>query len=337
MVSASRLRADAAEGGGESREFRLEGDGLEVRRTALGDELPPTAPSEGTPGTTPDTDVVYKVPLPFGEQLVLETYLRCKRRPYSRSRQEELAKPRRKGASARNADALIAAAEQGAAAREARRLDSREADCLVKRLAKPKRPHLFRKAAEGDAVVQQAREAERAKRADFDLDAMVRRLAAPPRRPLSPSAADRMVMQHGNAAAESRPVDLQRIAALARATRRGGSCRAWGVRPEDFGRRDSFAPALLDGARAASGTPGGRLSMGSYPHSPPSTAPALNAERATAVPALKEWLNEDYAAVLPDAQPSSRGLSGSERTPSPVTAEPTPRQQGLRASIDRRA
>merc|ERR1719321_1418219 len=41
-----------------------------------------------------------QLPISYGERLILETVMKCRQRPYDRKRQEELAQPRRRGATA---------------------------------------------------------------------------------------------------------------------------------------------------------------------------------------------------------------------------------------------
>lgn len=176
-------------------------------------------------------EVAY-VPLSFGEQLVLETYIRCRQRPYDRKRQEELAAPRHRGATG---DPPVGAGEPGtsqsSSAQPSKTLPKNQVEELCSRLAQPKR-FLGSKTSPGEDLAQQSSEEDRAKRAALDVDAMLSRLTAPRLpRAHSPTPGERVVMAFKEASA-GRPVDLERVAELAKPTKRGASLRSWGVRPD---------------------------------------------------------------------------------------------------------
>eukprot|EP00913_Durusdinium_trenchii_P034668 g32431.t1 len=65
----------------------------------------------------------------FGEQLVLETYLRFRGRRYDRQRQEELSQPRR----------IKPPADHWTGGRGRKVLEKEQLDDMLKRLAEPKR------------------------------------------------------------------------------------------------------------------------------------------------------------------------------------------------------
>uniref|UniRef100_A0A7S4SBR7 Uncharacterized protein n=1 Tax=Alexandrium monilatum TaxID=311494 RepID=A0A7S4SBR7_9DINO len=188
---------------------------------------------------TTSSDASY-VQLPFGEQLVLETFIRCRRRPYDRKRQDELAAPRRRGTSADGGS------QEPSRQEPSRTLPQAQVDELLSRLAQPKR-YAHDDAPPEDELARQAREADRAKRAAIDVDAMVSRLAAPRLlRAHSPAYGERAAAQAD--AAPGRPVDYDRLVDLARPVKRGASCSAWGVRL-DWARpqRSSAEPVLRGG------------------------------------------------------------------------------------------
>mmetsp|Transcript_76076 Transcript_76076/g.219693 ORF Transcript_76076/g.219693 Transcript_76076/m.219693 type:complete len:724 (+) Transcript_76076:115-2286(+) len=172
--------------------------------------------------------------LSFGEQLVLETYMRCRQRPYDRKRQEQLAQPKR----VRQAD-NIGLANTGTA-------DKTQIASIVSRLTQPKSQKataLVGAPTPGETLVIQH---DVKRRRDVDMAAVVNRLSTPkPPRPPEVSACTM-----GSAA--SRPVDISRLHTLAQPSKRGASCRSWGVHP-DWTRDVSSAATTPRSARSADG------------------------------------------------------------------------------------
>lgn len=195
------------------------------------------APSEGScfvesEGTYLEEFVAEDLPLSFGEQLVLETYLRCRTRAYSKRRQEELAKPKRRAFAFSPTNETVP--KQHAKAKGPR-LQLPEARAMIERLAKPK-PKIRSLTPEKPAKQV---EVEAAKRRDFNVHNMVERLATPRRgRRFTPPPGERVVLMHCTAARQ-RPHDAKRIEELAQPTRRGGGIRCWGVQPKGESKRQT--------------------------------------------------------------------------------------------------
>eukprot|EP00408_Alexandrium_pacificum_P053432 CAMPEP_0171253280 /NCGR_PEP_ID=MMETSP0790-20130122/51621_1 /TAXON_ID=2925 /ORGANISM="Alexandrium catenella, Strain OF101" /LENGTH=367 /DNA_ID=CAMNT_0011721099 /DNA_START=49 /DNA_END=1154 /DNA_ORIENTATION=- len=215
MVSASKVAALRSQQGlGEFSD-----GGIETHDTTSLEQ----AIAESSVGSA---EVAY-VPLSFGEQLVLETYIRCRQRPYDRKRQEELAAPRHRGATG---DPPVGAGEPGtsqsSSAQPSKTLPKNQVEELCSRLAQPKR-FLGSKTSPGEDLAQQSSEEDRAKRACYALETDSAQVAA---RALSD--AWRAVVMAFKEASAGRPVDLERVAELAKPTKRGASLRSWGVRPD---------------------------------------------------------------------------------------------------------
>eukprot|EP00928_Gymnodinium_smaydae_P063497 TRINITY_DN47056_c0_g1_i1.p1 TRINITY_DN47056_c0_g1~~TRINITY_DN47056_c0_g1_i1.p1 ORF type:complete len:681 (-),score=111.22 TRINITY_DN47056_c0_g1_i1:95-2137(-) len=204
-------------------------------------------------------DPLLDVPLCYGEQLVLDTYIRCASRPYDRERIEELAKPRQRHqqrASAEGSRAAVASippppsslhsGSMEVSLRPAEPSRTRaEQDALANRLSKPRprRAEDQRARGAGETVVLSAQQDGAAggpsvcskqpsrQLHDGDLEALLTRLATPRRLPgaRSPTPGERIVVDY-NKRFHGRTVDPNRLAELAVANRRrGGSLSAWGV------------------------------------------------------------------------------------------------------------
>ncbi|CAK0872238.1 unnamed protein product, partial [Prorocentrum cordatum] len=159
------------------------------------------------------------LPLSYGEQLVLQTYLHSKRRPYDKQRQEALAKPRKPLGD----DASL----EQQHLQDDRRLDKQEVQQMVDRLYKPK-PKRFQM-DDAEVVLLELQQQQSARRKDFDLDAMVARLYVP-KPPKSLEVADDE-STFSISASPPRPPDKERLRSLARPKNRGASAEAWGLRP----------------------------------------------------------------------------------------------------------
>jgi len=265
-VSASKVRAAAA---AEDQDAYFDEDDQEVEGSAYNQD-----DDQYSSVSHPE------LPLSYGERLVLDTYLRGRSRPYDRSRQEELAKPRRRGgdatcwvsrdelqqtaASSSTADwhgyslgdKEISGTEGAAASTfeggysttsgvfssmdylsgsktEAKTGYSRSTvESCVARLSKPRRPNPSVPRNEGEVMIfksiQKARETQKTA---GEVNATFSRLAAPKMgRPLSPTPGERIILLC-NARVTGRRVDTARLSEMAKASRRGGSCSAWGVTP----------------------------------------------------------------------------------------------------------
>lgn len=265
MVSATKLAAS------QHRPFSEESQGMQSR-------IPE---EDGTRSVGTASDLTAELPLSFGEQLVLETYLHCRRRPYDRQRQEQLSQPRRAKASqdswgskgCTNDQVASTMAPEGDKDEVGRALIRRKVDDSVARLSAPKRS-MVNKAPAGESIaINTQPDEERAKRTAIDVSAMLDRLAAPRlRRPHEPEG-ERVTMGANGGSAAIRPVNLQRLSALSKPTKRGASCSAWGV-SKDWIRpatsrvmRDGDPPAedsrVSTGSRSARGDCGG-TGLGDY-------------------------------------------------------------------------
>mmetsp|Transcript_56960 Transcript_56960/g.176722 ORF Transcript_56960/g.176722 Transcript_56960/m.176722 type:complete len:384 (-) Transcript_56960:105-1256(-) len=284
MVTASKLAAQA----------RQRGSPESVSDAAGGHESN-DAPPHGEAGddSTTGSSEAAVVPLSFGEQLVLETYLRCRRRPFDPKRQEELAAPRRRAGATGSAEGASQDASVQQGAPQGKTLPRAQVDDLCSRLSQPKRPQRD-KVPPGEELVLRRNELERAKREVVDVDAMLSRLAAPRLpRPPSPTSGERVVLMHKEAG-RGRSVDHDRLAGLAMPTKRGASLASWGVRP-DWRRPESGQP-----------TPRERPGSQSTPRTEPQERASTASEGAAA------------AAARPGSTPS--GGASEERAPLPWSA-----------------
>merc|ERR1712232_1284704 len=98
---------------------------------------------------------------------------------------------------------------------------------VVTRLTQPKKTNVFGPRNEGEAIVMQALKEQKERTKGRKMADIVHRLATPrATRPLSPNPGQRIMMLHST---PRRAVDKDRLSFLATASRRGGSCGAWGV------------------------------------------------------------------------------------------------------------
>lgn len=156
--------------------------------------------------------------LPFGEQLVLETYMRFQRRPLDKQRLEDMARPKRHGPAV--AQNMLIGVPTKTASPE-------EIAGIVGRLTQPKKSS----AAVAETTLSMAsNQPNPARKKDFNLDAMVSRLTAP-RRVVQPTPAEEVVLQ-AYKTGPRRGLDPARLAEMAKPHRRGASCLSWGVNPE---------------------------------------------------------------------------------------------------------
>eukprot|EP00933_Yihiella_yeosuensis_P084399 TRINITY_DN9886_c1_g1_i1.p1 TRINITY_DN9886_c1_g1~~TRINITY_DN9886_c1_g1_i1.p1 ORF type:complete len:360 (+),score=74.92 TRINITY_DN9886_c1_g1_i1:97-1176(+) len=168
----------------------------------------------------------YDIPLNFGEQLVLETYIRCRQRRYDRKRQDELSQPRRARASADSWGIGLSTHED----KESKVLSQAQMNDIVSRLSAPKRNKAGIGAGEAIAMHSSQKEAAALKaRAAADVEATFQRLSAPKApRPTDPTPGERVCMMYANFHT-NRTVNLQRLHDMAKPKKRGGSCNSWGV------------------------------------------------------------------------------------------------------------
>jgi len=162
------------------------------------------------------------VPLSPGEQLVLDTYLRYKQRPYDRQRQDELAVPRQHTRSFSTfCDSTSTTVPK---------MPKIISDDLCERLSQPKRPDR-RKVSSGEALVKSARLRDRSQRASFDLPGLVQRLSAPKTaRPRSPTSGERIMIQY-NKPQDGKGISKEKLDMLSRPVIRGASSGSWRVDP----------------------------------------------------------------------------------------------------------
>jgi len=157
----------------------------------------------------------------FGEQLVLETFLRCRQRPYSRKRQDELARPRRQKQQPDDLPELSISSPSV-------KLDKVKLDEIVNRLS---RPRFLKDTVDEHSVSKDSQSQQRSRRSDADVAAIIERLSKhkPPRAVLEAQEREAEAVKN---AATPRPVNHVRLASLATPLKRGGSCQCWGVRPD---------------------------------------------------------------------------------------------------------
>lgn len=154
-----------------------------------------------------NSEALTDLPLTFGEQLVLETYLRCRQRPYNRQRQDELSQPRHRPGNG-------AMEEPGSAAAK---LDKSQVEVLLSRLAQPRRHPPLAKSSDQAEVPE---ETKVLRRTAAEMEAISQRLHTRQHtRPLSPAEGDRIIMLH-NFRNEGRSVDFQRLALMAKPRKR---------------------------------------------------------------------------------------------------------------------
>mmetsp|Transcript_43991 Transcript_43991/g.88758 ORF Transcript_43991/g.88758 Transcript_43991/m.88758 type:complete len:401 (-) Transcript_43991:80-1282(-) len=291
MVAASKV---AAQGGQPWPAEPVDGEAHEL---APLDEVGRESSTAGS------SDVVY-VPLSFGEQLVLETYVRCRQRPYDRKRQEELAAPRRRAATAGGSGEPGAASQDSSVQQPppAKTLPRSQVDEICARLSQPRR-FVSGKTSAGEEV-QQSSDAERAKRAALDVGAMLERLATPRLpRAHSPTSGEKIVMSYKETSS-GRSVDHERVAALAKPTKRGASCTSWGVRP-DWSRTDRTA-SVGRGASSRGVTPRSEHT----PRSERTQRPGSASLDATVAPAAPVAAGSSSRSTPGEADPAPRSAAG---------------------------
>lgn len=160
--------------------------------------------------------------LSYGERLVLDTFLRSRSRPYDRSRQEELARPRKRlGEASAEPDPLIARYAAKPAAERCRIVES-----AVSRLSTPRRRDASAPRNEGERIVAQ-QDSKRKQMYIRDMDDIVRRLNCPEKSSKNhePPPGERIVLLH-KARMASRSVNMQRIAEMALPSKHASSCKS---------------------------------------------------------------------------------------------------------------
>lgn len=154
-----------------------------------------------------------EVPLSFGEQLVLETYLRFRGRRYDRQRQEELCQPRR----------IKPPADRWSSGRR-EALEKEQLEDLLKRLAGPKRG----KATDsGELIALHSSKQELVQRRvqAKDVEATFARLSAPKTaRGYDPTLGEKVCLMYNQTS--QRSVNLERLADMAQPKKRGGAAAA---------------------------------------------------------------------------------------------------------------
>lgn len=195
-----------------------------------------TSVSESQNGTSTnsfsETAIFDDLPLNYGECLVLETYLHCKRGHYDRKRQEELARPRQAKAVYDSWGIGLGQGESSSTADSTKTLNRSQVHDLVSRLTAPKTNKAALAAGENIALQASQKDIskERLKTA-ADVEETFRRLAAPKPPKLSePSPGEKVCLMY-NSFHPGRTVDFQRLYDMAKPKKRGGSARSWGVYP----------------------------------------------------------------------------------------------------------
>ncbi|CAE8623568.1 unnamed protein product [Polarella glacialis] len=321
MVTASKVAAAAANGSDPRQSLRED----EERSSA------------GSYGGSHGSEA-YELPLSFGEQLVLETYIRCRARRYDRKRQEELSQPRRQKA----AKEFLCKMPSAGGSEESSRapLDKSQVEDLVSRLSAPKKSS--HQLAAGASIAMHASQAEVSKARPVVDEAVWARLAAPkPGRPNDPTPGERVCMMYHNFST-GRGVNFERLADMAKPKKRGGSCASWGIHPNrttgalsarDSTSRDSMSlPPAPDSARGwRSG--GGGFSAIDISSPPPTSAVERLPEVVDNSRAAASWggrWQEDaddganeYSDNYEDESPASRpGTAGQQADPHPLADRP---------------
>lgn len=272
MVAYSKVRAGTAGSvGAAPRTWKDEASQNEVSQPVDGRSDTWEEPQDqwnqdgGGSAAGSSADMSLDLPLSFGEQLVLETYLRCKRKPYDRRRQDYLAQPRRQAPTG-NAWGLKGCSSLGCEGLEedtsgpkssTMKVGKSQMDDFCARLSQPKKLMINRIPA-GETLALQSKEMEHSRHSKSEIDAISQRLALPrAARVHSPTSGERIVMHHSGESV-GRPVDLERLNQMSRPAKRGASCRSWGVRP-DFVRpekpqREEASNERPGGCKTARGT-----------------------------------------------------------------------------------
>jgi len=157
-------------------------------------------------------------PLSFGEQLVLETYLRYRGRRYDRQRQDALSQPRK----------IKPPPPEERPGRQQKPLDKDQLGDLIDRLAKPKRgkvvesgEHLALQASRQEMVKQKAIQAR-------DVEATFARLSAPKAaRGYDPTPGEKVCLMYNQHAGRS--VNFERLADMAKPKKRTGAAESWAL------------------------------------------------------------------------------------------------------------
>eukprot|EP00931_Biecheleriopsis_adriatica_P000369 TRINITY_DN100397_c0_g1_i1.p1 TRINITY_DN100397_c0_g1~~TRINITY_DN100397_c0_g1_i1.p1 ORF type:complete len:400 (+),score=62.83 TRINITY_DN100397_c0_g1_i1:70-1269(+) len=153
------------------------------------------------------TEDYSNVPLCFGEQLVLETYMRFRGRRYDRKRQDELSRPRNVKQSPNDQWGHTPGGRTNA-------LEKDEVDQMLERLAKPRRQPM---ALEPPSLVLHS-----AKSTAAHAGEVFRRLSsAKPHREFDPTPGEKVCMLY-NAQQAGRSVNFDRLSAMAKPKRRPG-------------------------------------------------------------------------------------------------------------------
>jgi hypothetical protein len=201
-----------------------------------GKQLKDASTSESQNGTLTssmtEATLFDDLPLNYGECLVLETYLHCKRGHYDRTRQEELSRPRQAKAVFDSWGIGVGQGESSSTAESTKSLNKSQVDNLVSRLTAPKKNKAA--LAAGESIALQASQKDNSKerlKTAADVEETFRRLAAPKPPKLSePSPGEKVCLMY-NSFQPGRTVDFQRLYDMAKPKKRGGSARSWGVYP----------------------------------------------------------------------------------------------------------
>mmetsp|Transcript_50774 Transcript_50774/g.146477 ORF Transcript_50774/g.146477 Transcript_50774/m.146477 type:complete len:382 (+) Transcript_50774:182-1327(+) len=272
-------------------------------------------------------------PLCYGEQLVLETFIRCRQRPFNRQRQDELAKPK-KALPPTQASMGMSMEFIGGPAPTA---DRTKIASIVGRLSQPKRPPPSTGHGGGSSMVLQ-QDADN-KRKNVDMVGLINRLSAP--KPPKPPVGD--IMLSPAATGTPRSINMDRLHALAKPAKRGASCRSWGVHPE-WARDVSSSAATTPRSRTSEGGSGGLRAAGgqiagaqhqqqrqqqqpSPPVPPTSTIAPTAAGPADGAGTSRQWPQKAKAA--PDV---SSSFSGGDEEAEGLGQPPPSRSRGRPAA-----
>lgn len=273
MVSASRVAAASAAGAGQPQVGAASKQPMQVQERPRPQGVDDNNSISGV-SREGGLDVNVSpadLPLSFGEQLVLETYLRRPRRPLNKQRQEELSQPKHK------ANSAMSQVEEDSAGKRPQedKMDSEQLRDLVDRLHRPKKPAKDPNAVPGESVVLRSLEAEHARRRGVDVGAIVARLhpKVPPcsicRRQRSDEDAEtqsrlcasclqQATQQQQQQERPPRTADPMRMIELSQPLRRGANISSWRVSRDmfrDLGNHDNLPMEITprQGLRAAAG------------------------------------------------------------------------------------
>mmetsp|Transcript_5568 Transcript_5568/g.9939 ORF Transcript_5568/g.9939 Transcript_5568/m.9939 type:complete len:436 (-) Transcript_5568:61-1368(-) len=238
--------------------------------------------SGSRPDDSEDDD---EIPLCFGEQLVLETYMRYKGRRYDRKRQDELSQPRRKNKKAAEDWGVQTANMAGDAGSPGAGVVSREeVDKIVARLAKPKKPAAVES---GHSVAMHAHnvDVQKARGAAADPE-VFRRLTEPKKaRPFDPTPGEKIVMMYQTARI-TRAIDPEKLAEMSRPKKRGGRAESWGLTRHH------------NAERQVSSTPREQSSAPQLPPAPASARAPAAAQKPSTVEKLPEVVDNRKTQVV---------------------------------------